>query len=234
MAEGKHRSVLSRQQTGIDFPSEKTTFVDGWPHCTHSPASAVSESRTRLAPAHAFAFASARQCACSRAASMSLSLPAEAAPRRSGRERQEPVRLQSEQEGEALSRDEAADVEAPLLLSLQEGEAAAPDDVALAAAPSDEERSDDDEEEKEGAPAAAAEWHIPAVLREPPRMARRVAVGAPMRLPEQISRRSLLQLFLTPALLESWAQLTNAAAGAAWQPTDSHELLAFVGAHLYR
>ena len=49
---------------------------------------------------------------------MSFSLHAEAdapAARRSERARQEPVRLQSEQEGEALSRHEAADVEAALL-----------------------------------------------------------------------------------------------------------------------
>jgi hypothetical protein len=153
--------------------------------------------------------------------------------RRSERARQEPVRLQAEQEGEALSRHEAADVEAALLLSLQEGEEAASDDVDLEAAPSDEEQSEEEEEEKQAAPAAPGAWHTPAVLREPPRMARHVAVGAPMRLPAAVSRLSLLQLFLTPALTESWAQLTNAAAGAAWQPTDTHELLAFIGVHIF-
>ena len=113
---------------------------------------------------------------------MSLSLHAEAdapGPRRSGRERQEPVRLQAEQEGEALSRDEAADVEAALLLSLQEPEEAAPDEVDLEAAPSDEELSEE-EEEKKAAPVQPAGWHIPANMREPPRMSRRVAVGAAM------------------------------------------------------
>jgi hypothetical protein len=167
---------------------------------------------------------------------MSFSLHAEAesaAARRSTRERQEPVRLQAEQEGEALSRHEAADVEAALLLSLQEGEEAAADDVDLEAASSEDEGSSGDEEEKQAAPAAAAEWHMPAALREPPRMARHVAVGVPMRLPGAISRLSLLQLFLTPALTESWAQLTNGAAGAAWPPTDTHELLAFIGAHIF-
>ena len=93
--------------------------------------------------------------------------------------RQEPVRLQAEQEGEALSRHEAADVEAALLLSLQEGEEAASDDVDLEAAPSDDEQSEEEEEEKQAAPAAPGAWHTP-VLREPPRMARHVAVGAPM------------------------------------------------------
>jgi hypothetical protein len=64
-------------------------------------------------------------------------------------------------------------------------------------------------------------------------MARHVTVGAPMRLPAAVTRLHFLQLFLTPALMESWAQLTNAAAGAAWQPTDSYELLAFIGVHIY-
>jgi hypothetical protein len=149
------------------------------------------------------------------------------------RERQEPVRLQAEQEGEALARDEAADVEAALLLSLQDQEEAAPDDVDIAAAPSDDEQSEEEEEEKKVEPAAAEGWCIPAALHEPPRMARHVAVGSPMRLPESVTRLRFLQLFLTPALMESWAQLTNAAAGAEWQPTDSHELLAFIGAHVF-
>ena len=60
---------------------------------------------------------------------MSLSLHAEpaaaaaAASRHSSRQRQEPFRLQAEQEGEVLSRSEAADVEAALLLSLQDDDA---------------------------------------------------------------------------------------------------------------
>ncbi len=167
---------------------------------------------------------------------MSFSLHAEAdapAGRRSERARQEPVRLQAEQEGEALSRHEAADLEAALLLSLQEDEEAASDDVDLEAAPSDDELSEEEKEEKQAAPAAPGAWHMPAVLREPPRMARHVAVGVPMRMPAAVSRLSLLQLFLTPALTDSWAQLTNAAAGAAWAPTDTHELLAFIGVHIF-
>lgn len=167
---------------------------------------------------------------------MSLSLQPDIeapAARRGTRERQEPIRLQAEQEGEALARVEAADVEAALLLSLQEDDEAAPDDVELEAAPSEDESSSDNEEEKKAAPVAAAEWHIPARLREPPLMARHVAVGASMRMPAAISRLSLLQLFLTPELMDSWSHLTNAAAGAAWPPTDTYELLAFIGVHLF-
>jgi hypothetical protein len=167
---------------------------------------------------------------------MSYSLHAEAdapAPRRGERVRQEPIRLQAEQEGEALSRDEAADVEAALLLSLQGDDENGEDAVDIAAASSEEERSSDEEEEKKAAPAAQGEWHSPAALREPPRMARHIAIGAPMRLPAPVSRLSLLQLFLTPDLMTSWAQLSNAAAGAEWPPTDSYELLAFIGVHIF-
>ena len=170
---------------------------------------------------------------------MSFSLHAEppaaaaATHRRSARERQEPVRLQAEQEGEALARDEAADVEAALLLSLQDDDEATPDDVDIAAAPSDDEQSEEEEEEKKAEPAAAGGWFVPVNPREPPRMPGHVAVGAPMRLPAAVTPIHLLQLFLTPELMESWAHLTNATAGAAWQPTDSYELLAFIGMHIY-
>ena len=176
------------------------------------------------------------QCSCCIVDCMSFSLHAEAsapAPRRGERVRQEPVRLQAEQEGEALARDEAADVEAALLLSLQGDDESGEDAVEIAAAASEDEGSADEEEEKEVVPAAAAGWYIPASLQAPPRMARHVAAGAPMRLPAECMRLRLLQLFLTTELMESWAQLTNAAAGAAWQPTDSHELLAFIGVHVF-
>jgi hypothetical protein len=171
---------------------------------------------------------------------MSFSLHAEAEAAagpadvsRGRRQRQQPVTFQAEQEGEALLRQEAADVEAALLLSLQEEEEAAPDEVDIAAAPSDDDSSADEEEEKKAAPAAAVEWSTPVPLHAPPRMASHIAVGAPMRLPAALTRLHFLQLFLTPALMESWAQLTNAAAGAAWQPTDAYELLAFIGVHIY-
>ena len=83
------------------------------------------------------------------------------------RERQEPVRLQAEQEGEALARDEAADMAAALLAFLQEDQEAAPDDVALAAADSDDEHSEEEEEEKKVEPAAAEGWYIPVALHAP-------------------------------------------------------------------
>lgn len=48
-------------------------------------------------------------------------------------------------------------------------------------------------------------------------MSRRVAVGAAMRLPASDSRLQYLQLFLTPELLQSWAQLTDDALGRGWR-----------------
>lgn len=167
---------------------------------------------------------------------MSFSLQPEstaASVRRGERTRQEPVRLQAEQEGEALSRIEAADIEAALLLSLQPQEEEGSDEVEIAAAPSDGEESEEDEEEKKIEPAAAEGWYIPAALHAPPLMSRHIAVGTPMRMPAEYRRLCLLQLFLTPELMDSWAHLTNAAAGAAWTPTDSYELLAFIGMHIY-
>lgn len=167
---------------------------------------------------------------------MSFSLKSEsttAASRRSERTRQEPVRLQAEQEGEVLSRSEAADMEATLLLSLQGDDEMGDDNVNLEVAPSDHDESSDEEEEKKVEPAAAVGWYIPAALRAPLLMARHVAVGVPMRLPAEYTRLRLLQLFLTPELIESWSHLTNAAAGAAWQPTDSYELQAFIGVHIF-
>ena len=170
---------------------------------------------------------------------MSFSLHAEpateadAGPRRSARERQEPVRLQSEQEGDVLSRDEAADIRAAIILSQQEGEEA-PDAVQIVDLDSEkEEEEEEEEEEKKGEPASELGWFDPARLRTPPPMSRFERFGAPMRLPAVLSRLSLLQLFLTDELLQSWAHLTNDTAGAAWHPTDVHELHAFVGMNIF-
>ena len=150
---------------------------------------------------------------------MSFSLQPEAtaaASRRSERTRQEPVRLQAEQESEALSRHEAADVEAALLLSLQGDDEVGDDEVEIEAAASDEEESSGEEEEKKIEPAAPVGWYTPAALHARPLMARHIAVGTPMRLPAEYTRLRLLQLFLSPDLMDSWAHLTNGAAGAAW------------------
>jgi len=174
---------------------------------------------------------------------MSFSLHAEpaaaaaSASRRSERERQQPVRLQAEQEGEALSRHEAADVEAALLLSLQEDDEAADDDVEIGAVESDEEEAVDEEEKEEKKEVDPHAWHTPAaaMLRAPLPLPVHAAVGSPRRLGGggNPTRLQLLQLFLTADLVDSWVDLTNAAGPVGWAQTDAEELLSFIGVHLY-
>jgi hypothetical protein len=145
--------------------------------------------------------------------------------------------LQAEQEGEYLSRAEAADMEAALLLSLGDEEAE-PDEVEFEAAPSDEEEEEEEkkggEEEKEAPPG---DWYTPASahLRAPIPLPLHVAVGVPRRIAHGplATRLKMLQLFLSPALMNSWTELTNAAAHAGWTETDEEELLAFIGVHIY-
>jgi hypothetical protein len=145
--------------------------------------------------------------------------------------------LQAEQEGEYLSRAEAADMDAALLLSLQDEEAES-DEVEIEAAPSDEEEEEEEkkggEEEKKAPPA---DWHTPASahLRAPIPLPLHVAVGVPRRIAHGplATRLKMLQLFLSPALMNTWAELTNAAAHVGWTETDEEELLAFIGVHIY-
>lgn len=178
---------------------------------------------------------------------MSFSLHAEAAAasssplsspsRRSDRQRQTPITLQSEQENIFLERAEAADVEAALLLSLQEPDDAEPDEVEIEAAQSDDEENGEEEEEKEEMKEHHPhDWHAPAAERllAPFPLPLRVAAGQPRHIngASRATRLQLLQLFLTPNLVNSWAELTNAAAHVDWPPTDAEELLAFLGVHI--
>jgi len=169
------------------------------------------------------------------AAAASSPLPSQA--RRSERQRQAPITLQSEQENIYLEQAEAADVEAALLLSLQEPDEAAPDEVQIEAALSEDEESAEEEEEKEEMKDAHPhDWHAPAAerLRAPFPLPLRVAVGQPRRIigAGRATRLQLLRLFLTPDLVNSWAELTNAAAHVDWAETDAEELLAFIGVHI--
>jgi hypothetical protein len=159
--------------------------------------------------------------------------PADASSGR--RQRQQPVTLQAEQEAEALSRMERADVQAALLLSLQEEEEAAADDVEIHAVESDEEEEVEEEEKEEK--KDTSEWHTPAaaVLRAPIPLSLHASVGSARRIGGggNPTRLQLLQLFLTPDLIDSWADLTNAAAPHEWSKTDAAEILSFIGVHLY-
>jgi len=115
------------------------------------------------------------------------------------------------------------------LRSLQDPDEEAPDDVFIFSADSDQEQLQEDEEEEKVEPTASEEWNVSAVLRQPPRMASHMTIGQPAQLPAAMTRLSLLQLFLTRDLLDTWAQLTHAAAGATWPPTDMYEI--YIGVH---
>lgn len=174
--------------------------------------------------------------------SFSLQVEAEAAAssadaRRGRRQRQQPVTLQAEQEVEALSRMERADVEAALLLSLQEDDAADAEAVEIRAVESEAEDEEEEEGKEEKKEVDTQQWHTPAaaVLRAPIPLSLRASVGSPRRLGGggNPARLQLLQLFLTPDLIDCWADLANAAAPVGWIKTDAAELLSFIGVHLY-
>jgi hypothetical protein len=163
--------------------------------------------------------------------------PLSSQTRSSNRQRQAPITLQAEQESVYLERAEAADVEAALLLSLQESEDVEPDEVQIEAALSDDEESGEEEEQKEEMKEAHPhDWHVPTAERllAPFPLPLRAAVGQPRRVTGagRSTPLHLLQLFLTPELVNSWAELTNAAAHVGWAETDAEELLAFLGVHI--
>jgi hypothetical protein len=176
------------------------------------------------------------------AAAAAAAAPSQGEVRRGTRQRQEPIRLQSEQEGEALSRAEEADIQAALLLSLQ-AEDDSGEEVEIAAAESDEEAEEEAEEGKkeEIKEADPHDWHAPTPGRlfAPFPLPLHDAAGQPRRLHgvgvpgHPPTRLQLLQLFLTHDLLRSWVGLTNTAAPVGWSTTDVEELLCFIGVHLF-
>ena len=152
--------------------------------------------------------------------------------RRSTRASQQPLSLAEEQAASALSLLEQRDVAAALRLSLQdswdsdEGKSGADSDHEAESSSSDEE-----EEKKAAAPAEQEEeW-----TRELHDMALPLPRLRHQRqpIPEEDTPFRLLQRFLPPALMEEFAQHTNAAAPHGWRPTSAAELYAFVGAHLF-
>ena len=92
--------------------------------------------------------------------------------------------------------------------------------------------SSDEEEEKRAAAPAEEEGEWTSNLH---------AIDVPLsrlrheRQPasEEDTPLELLQRFLPPALMEEFAQHTNAAAPHDWRPTTATELYAFLGAHLF-
>ena len=153
--------------------------------------------------------------------------------RRSTRASHAPLSLAEEQAASVLSHMEERDVAAALRLSLQSSwdsddeQSGAGSDAAVASASSDEE----EEQKADAAEHDEGEWS---------RMLHDIAVPLP-RLrhlqnrppPANITPLQLLQYFLPPALMEEFAEHTNAAAPHDWRHTTAAELYAFLGAHLY-
>ena len=181
----------------------------------------------------------------SRPSSPANSASAEAAaaanpPRRSARSHQEPVRLQSEQEGEALARMGEADLHAVLLLSMSD-EAEVGDEIELSSPDSEEEEEEEEPppragEHKSPPPPADSGWRVPPRLDPPPLLPRHPFPSEPLHLPPHHpppTPLSFLQLFINQVLLNQWVSLTNQRGGPSFPPTDCPELLAFIGLHLF-
>lgn len=157
---------------------------------------------------------------------------ASSSTRRSTRASQQPLSLAEEQAAEALSALEQRDVAAALRLSLH---SSWEDDDEKSDAEADAQADDgsDEEEEKQQAPALAqqqGEWvsHLHDINVPLPRLRHERQPALEADTPLQ-----LLQRFLPPALMEEFAQHTNAAAPHGWRPTTAAELYAFLSAHLF-
>lgn len=157
---------------------------------------------------------------------------AAASARRSTRASQQPLSLAEEQAASTLSLLEQRDVAAALRLSLQDSWDS---DEETSGAGSDHEVPSSSSDEEEGKQAAAP------VEEEEGWTSNLHAIDVPLprlrheRQPstEEDTPLELLQRFLPPALMEAFAQHTNAAAPHDWQPTTAAELYAFLGVHLF-
>jgi hypothetical protein len=141
--------------------------------------------------------------------------------------------IEDEQAAYALARMDERRMAAAMRLSLQSSwdsddeESGAAADEAAASSSSDEE-----EEHKAGAADdAELEWtdELHDIRVPLPRM--RNVVNRPP--PLNVTALQLLQRFLSPELMEEFAEHTNAAAPDDWRHTTAAELYAFLGAHLY-
>jgi hypothetical protein len=153
--------------------------------------------------------------------------------RRSTRASQQPLSLAEEQAASALSLLEQRDVAAALRLSLQsswdsdEEQSGALSDADAASSSSDEE----EEQKADAAEHKEEEWtHVLHDIAVPLPRLRHLQNRPP---PANITPLQLLQRFLPPALMEEFAEHTNAAAPIGWRHTSAAELNAFLGAHLF-
>src|SRR5665648_793900 len=157
---------------------------------------------------------------------------AASACRRTTRASQQPLSLAEEQAAVTLSALEQRDVAAALRLSLQDSWYS--DEEKSGAERDAEAKSSSSEEEEEKQAAAPAEeeeeWtdNLHAVDVPLPRLRHERQPA-----PAEDTPLRLLQRFLPPALMEEFAQHTNAAAPHDWRPSTAAELYAFLGAHLF-
>jgi len=132
-----------------------------------------------------------------------------------------------------LSQLEERDVTAALRLSLQSSwdsddeQSDAGSDAAAASTSSDEEA----EQKADAAEREEGEWtHMLHDVAVPLPRLRHLQNRPP---PANITPLQLLQRFLPPALMEEFAEYTNAAVPHDWRHTTAAELYAFLGVHLY-
>jgi hypothetical protein len=122
--------------------------------------------------------------------------------------------LQAEQETAYLEHADDVDLHAALLMSLQDPDE--PDEVEIEDVESSDEENDEqaqeekkdhmEEEQQIIPPPQINEWHVPDSLKPPPIIHHGDISSRAMHLPANApdpSPLQLLQLFLTPALIES-------------------------------
>jgi len=131
-----------------------------------------------------------------------------------------------------LSALEQRDVAAALRLSLQDSWDSDEEKSGAERDAEAESSSSEEEEEKQAAAPAEEEeeWtdNLHAVDVPLPRLRHERQPA-----PAEDTPLRLLQRFLPPALMEEFAQHTNAAAPHDWRPSTAAELYAFLGAHLF-
>jgi hypothetical protein len=161
-------------------------------------------------------------------------MAASASPaRRSARASQQPLSLAEEQAASALSLLEQRDVAAALRLSLHDSWDS-DEEKSHAESPADAESSEEEEEQQRKPPALEekeGEWT--SELHDIELPLSRLRHAHHWTPPANSSPFQLLQLFLPAALMQEFANHTNAAAPHDWRSTTVSELYAFLGAHLF-
>jgi hypothetical protein len=161
-----------------------------------------------------------------------MAAPASSA-RHSTRATQQPLSLAEEQAASALSLLEQRDIALAVRLSLHD-DWDSDEEKSGAESPPGAESDAEAEEEERKAPAPEekkGEWT--SELHDIELPLSRLRHAHHWSPPANSSPFQLLQLFLPPALMQEFANHTNAAAPHGWRSTTVSELYAFLGAHLF-